>query len=361
MYARQVLDHMRDLKVTINRPVFAEYLDGFLEDMRRKGDFHFNVTVKDATAGEAFTKVMQTHLEMSEAYMVDKDMMPLLKWASISMEDTDAFAHDLWPTPCGFLVYEEPLIEPDIWGQNMVAKAISWGRFAGTTKQGTRIPGTLLTIYTDIYDPRDQVTERLLSLAKERDGDGGRSMASSLFGMGRLQVQHIQFVPDGLRVGPPQHIFSQDEIDKRRAFVEDMETIEQHGNMIEHAASVTNPNRTLLALLQLLNQTVTTSRSERPAPKAAPRYAKHRLPSEITVITLRRIAGANRAEGESLVQWAHRWIVRGGWAWRFCSKDLPGAVEYEKGYHRKVWIAPFPKGPPGMPWKQSIKINNLAR
>ena len=50
----------------------------------------------------------------------------------------------------------------------------------------------------------------------------------------------------------------------------------------------------------------------------------------------------------SSTEWSSRWIVRGHWAWRACGEQHPGAREYEKGWHTRLYIAPYIKGPDGL-------------
>jgi hypothetical protein len=124
----------------------------------------------------------------------------------------------------------------------------------------------------------------------------------------------------------------------------------------------TNGLRYLHALWLLMNQTVTTTEDGHVERAARRRASRRNLPPKVTVIRLRREAGAARGEGESLVEWSHRWLVRGYWRWQHVSEHYPGAQELEPGdWRARIWINPHVRGPEGLPIVQSEKVISLER
>lgn len=64
---------------------------------------------------------------------------------------------------------------------------------------------------------------------------------------------------------------------------------------------------------------------------------------EIRVIRLRTSHGDGHDSGPGLVNWRHRWLVRGHWRQQFHPSDQS---------HRPLWIAPYVKGPDDKPLKE---------
>lgn len=111
----------------------------------------------------------------------------------------------------------------------------------------------------------------------------------------------------------------------------------------------------------MLGQTVTSVEPHEFDRRTARRVRRMGLPGRVTVVRLRRVKDANRYEGETLVEWANRWIVKGHWAWRHCGQDHPRAQPYEKGWRARCWVAPYVKGPPDLPLRQTEKVYALVR
>lgn len=64
-------------------------------------------------------------------------------------------------------------------------------------------------------------------------------------------------------------------------------------------------------------------------------------PQEITVVRLRRIDRTQRTgDGESSVDWSHRWIVTGHWRQQYYPSE---------GGNKPIWISPYVKGPDDRP------------
>lgn len=169
---------------------------------------------------------------------------------------------------------------------------------------------------------------------------------------GPLLVQHIAFLSDGQRVGPPT-ISIQDALQRQDQTADDL--WHSNGERLELTGEVPSMTRFFLALLMLLNQTVTDVAPHEVDRQAARRFRRMGLPKQVTVVQLRRHKNIDRLEGETLVEWAHRWLVRGHW------RNQPYKADDGTTVYRRIWIAPYVKGPEDKPFKQSEKVYALVR
>jgi hypothetical protein len=323
----QVLDERAILRDRLSTRAYQRYMTNFVTDVMRKHVGPEYTNGQGHPDGRAFTTREVVRLNMSEAYFVTAEMMPLVRWASAGLDNTDSFAHDLWPTDHGFVIFEDSLITREMWGRTVTTCAMSWGRLVANGR-----PGTLVVFYTDINDPRDEVNKDVLTSNRRQE----------LADMGRLHVHHIQFIADSQLAGPPVIV---PEADYAKWAVGTGQTL---------ASEVDNDTRFILALLMMLNQTVTSLKEAEVDRRTQKRMGRMNLPSRVTVVQLRRTAGS-RSEGESMVEWSHRWVVRGHW------RNQPYKAEDGSVTYRKIWIAPYIKGPEDMPFKQSEKVYSLSR
>lgn len=327
---RSALEQMGLLKDRLSTREYQAYMQPFLEDVHLKGSGPIITDAQGRPSGWAFCNREVERLKMAEAYYVAEEMMPLVRWAAAGLSGIDRFEHDVWPTDYGFLLFEDALVSKEMWGRVTTTKAITWGRSVAANQ-----PGTLVVFYTDMSDPRDEVNTQI------REGAQDAKDWFKYERMGALHVHHVSWIPDGLRVGPEQIV--------PPARYAEYAVGNQH-----LADSTPNDTRFLLALLMLLNQTVTTVARHEMDKQATKRFRRMEIPSAITVVQLRRHAGS-RQQGESLVEWAHRWVVRGHW------RNQPYKGENSETVYRRIWIAPFVKGPDNAPFKQSEKVYAFVR
>lgn len=325
----------------LTKPEYQKYMQRFQRSFYEKDSGPVITDEQGRPSGFHFCNRERMRLNMAEAYFVSAEMMPLVNWAAAGLDDTDHYQRDLWPTDYGFLYFEDGLLGKEIWGRTTVTRAISWGRVgAGMLDDaGNNVgAGTLLVFYTDITDKRDEVNADVYDKQEAQN-------------MGDLHVHHIAFVSEEARVGSAivnikEQLGGDEAADAYMKYaVGDM--------MLTDTAP--NKNRWLLALLMLLNQTVTSVERHEADRQTAKRFKRMNLPSKYTVVRLRRHANANRQEGETLVQWTHRWVVRGHWR-NQPYKDGDGSTAY-----KRIWISPFIKGPDDAPLKQSEKVYALVR
>jgi hypothetical protein len=104
-----------------------------------------------------------------------------------------------------------------------------------------------------------------------------------------------------------------------------------------------------LALQKIIKQEVTspTNRETRRRMGKLARNAK----TDVVTIILRQIE-TQKAEGESQIEWQHRWLVRGHWRKQW----LPSVHG-----HRQQWIAPYVKGPEDKPLVIKPRVFDFRR
>jgi len=89
--------------------------------------------------------------------------------------------------------------------------------------------------------------------------------------------------------------------------------------------------------------------------KLARTMKRFNMPTEVTIVQYRRVETDKEYSGESSVEWSHRWIVRGHWRWQ-PYKTIDGKDDV-----KRIWIAPFMKGPDDKPLILTDKIYALVQ
>lgn len=305
------------------------------------------------------------HLKASYAYRVSHDMSLMVEHAASMIDDTDQFLPALAPTGCGIARFDSPLRYTDIQGKIMLVHWMVWGPAAGRMRQTNETidGGTAVWMFNDTWSQPDEVQQEIIAdAAHEEDG----IKAEFLRRMGRWATIGVTVLFPGQRFGPATAM--PPESQAARLLAEGREPMPG-----------TNPNRFIQALWMLLNQTITKverEEAERPARRRAKRMG---LPSEVTVVRLRREEGAYEPT-ETEVEWQHRWIVRQHWRWqpygsrRADHAHVYGPIEVESGtlvqrcvhegcenHLTRIIINPYVKGPEGAPLKQSEKVYSLDR
>lgn len=329
----EVLDHQATLLDYLGSSHYHGFMDGFLLDMERKG------ILANKPSGAETCAVLANSLRIAQAYHVQRDMMPVLRAASVDLEGTDYLIHDRLPAEHGFLMFEDYWLTRDVWGEQLVISAVQWRHGTADTISGEQVAGIWLTTYTDINDDRDATNVSM----RERLGE------NEVRTLGRWQITHFQFMPYERQVGPLEQMAPED----YAKWAMDGQTMQ---------ATLPNDNRMVVALFRLLGQ-VLVEVADAPVDRAtARRMGKKRLPARVQTIKLRRKerVGFERSDepGHTL---QHQFPVRGHWAWRKCSEHHPLAEEYEKGFHARIYIAPYWKGPNDAPILITQKVWSLSQ
>lgn len=329
--AKKTLEWMAAWKADLSRPQVQKMIGGFLHSHLQALQGRPAASLPEQI-GSLYAQDLIRHSAVAEAYFLDQEMMPVVTWGARSLDEQATFEVDLWPTPYGFVLLDDPMFQKDIRGRLVATKALFWYPLTQTDPTTNRHgPGTVVIHLTDVTDERDETTLHLL--------ESGQFTRNDLLNLGRLQVSHIDYIPHGHQVGPQ---------------VVDTSRVKPDRYGLPSTGEADNQQRFILSFLLMLNQTITRTERVEVSKKHAARMTKRRLPSTVTVVKMRRLAGASRAEGESQVEWAHRWIVRGHWRNQPCKMD-------DQWTHRRIWIAPFVKGPEDKPLLISEKVYSLER
>jgi hypothetical protein len=123
----------------------------------------------------------------------------------------------------------------------------------------------------------------------------------------------------------------------------------------------TNTTRYVHALWMLLGQKITDVSEEHVRKSTAKRLGAVGIPARVSVIALRATLTPGRKDGESLVEWSHRWVVNGRWQWRKCGPEHPFAQEYDKGFRVRCYIGFYVKGPSDRPLVVTDRVYDLRR
>lgn len=313
--------------------------------------------------GQEVVDTITEHVRLSYAYRVTHDMSLMVEWAASQLDDTDAFLPDLAPTPWGFVTFDRPLPLHDVRGQTMLIHYLVWGPASAVTLDQNRIAGVAFSTFNDTWRQPDEVALRL------RESLSEPKYQMMLDAMGRWGAVGLQLAFPGQRLGPT---------------VLDVPP-EQAAEILAEGdvpTPGTNALRYLHALWLLLGQTVTATVVDTPDRAGRRRAGRAGIPAQVTVIRLRREEyPTERPEGESQVEWQHRWIVRAHWRWQRYGPVAGVDHEHEWGpievvngglnrhcvvegcenYVARIIIPWTVKGPADAPFKQSEKVYSLDR
>lgn len=330
------------------------------------------IDTTDLRPGEAFVETLEVAVKTAYAYRVTHDMGMVLEHTATMLDESDTFDRQMAPTGTGIVRFDRPITVHDVRGKKMLVHWMVWGPGQIGGK-----PGLFVACYNDLWTEPDEVyTDFFAGMEKQAAFLGHRidpSEAPNMHSwyqqvMGRWASVSQFVVAHGKSLGPP----TMDPDPEQQAWV-----IAQG----DTPHSATNLPRYLHALFLLLNQTITKVEDEIPDRPARRRAEKAGFPSKVVVIRLRRVEGSARAEGESLVEWSHRWLVRGHLRWQpygprvsdhkhvlgEASKGASGhserhcIIEGCNHHVERIYINAFIKGPAGAPLIVSDKVYELGR
>jgi hypothetical protein len=348
----EVLDHKADLMVRLQDPrVYQGFRDQTEMDMRwEDGDGNLVEITRERrernrSNAAAIISTLKAVLPEAECFHVSEDMVRLVQFAATQLDQTDRFQRLMLPTRSGIVRFEGGLPWVDVRGKQLRLSWAVWGpitaRYYSRHDVGEPNEWTHFWLFNDQIDEPDSIAQEMFQKA-------GEARVRQVFG--RWGYMGGEFLADGERLGPAM----------RNPTEAKMAEILADG---EVPSAYTNPSRLMCALWFLLGQTITQTDEAHLDRAVRKRAGKARIPARVTVIQLRNIE-SRRAPGESLVEWNHRWIVRGHPAWRACGPDHPLAELYPGAtdkYRCRVWIAPFEKGPKDKPLIINEKVYSLSR
>lgn len=323
-------------------PEFREYVSGCFGDSMAWAQ-------EDEGQGSRRVRATLNSFRHGSAYRVREDMCDLLVYAADRLDETDVADSSLAPSPYGFVVFERPLPIRDARGMQMLCHYMTWSPVlveerSILTRESVQTGGSWLTMWND---PTRDVDDVALSM-QLRQGWPQKQVEYMRRVMGRFAFIGTQAMVNGHEIGTPDLALTGAQVER---MLKDDARFAKTGIVVPPPiGSHTNPTRYLHALWLLLGQTISDVREDPLSKAAAKQAGRMRVPGIVTVVQLRRREG-RRSEGETHVEWMHRWMVRGHWRWQ----------PYGDGTVRRIYIAPFVKGPEDRPFKQSRKIYDLSR
>lgn len=339
----EILDFQGDLLERLVDPAFKNYLSSMLRLSR--------IQEPDMAIG-----ALRAAVQTADAYRVSPDMSMLVQHAADSLNEEDLFDRDHGPGGAGFVAFDRPVPISDARGETMLMHYLIWGPAAFLNRKGETHHGVAGYGFNDILREPDQSWADTLARG-QKDGTLPEGMSQETFGdafenarktIGRWGTIGVLLGIDGSSIGPG--LVDPDEEQRADILADGIEP-----------TSGSNMLRLMYALWLLMGQTIAVAHPEIPDRHARRRAQKRNIPQGITVIKLRR-EEAHREPGETNVEWAHRWLVRGHWRWQVCGERHPLAQEIQPGKWRcRIWIHSFEKGPEGAPLIQTRKVYSLER
>lgn len=357
-----------------------EVLDAQIDLIDRLGTGGFRKYIGDWAAAEfewtggqpspGLDQFLRNHARAAYAYRVTHDMSLLIEQMAAELDDTDRFTRDLLPTGCGIVCFDRPLPIHDIRGRVMLAHWLVWGP---TEVQTRRRPGDpfekksaiVFWSFNDRWRQLDEVEVEFESSG--RKDLGPEAMDQYIRAIGRWAPCGTTIAWEQMPVG--SKILEPSEKHRAEVLADGVTPV-----------SGTNTLRYIQALLMLLNQTIVSISDEEPNRPARRRAQRMNIPAKVSVIALRRSETPYRAEGESLVEWSHRWLSRAHWRWqRYGPRKSDhvheyGPVRVEQGglvrrcqhsgcenYEARISVRESIKGPADKPLVITDKVYDLRR
>jgi len=324
MRATDTLDLRADLKTKVDDFRYAKTMEHhlILDFTRAKP----NENPRPAeTLAEAFVVAAQHAARDGENFFVSADMCDLVSFSARMLDSTDFMDVTLAPSKSGFCYFEAPIEIKDNRGQTLKINAFLWQQVA--VRGGGE--AVLLHMWNDEYRTPDDAAEK-----------------------GRTALKRAEMIGRWGYIGSQTYVNNDPLGDEFQPMMS-----EEAARLYEEEGSTphqtTNVMRIAHALWLMLGQTITSSTKESGDKRQEREMKWMDLPNDVTVIQLRRSESKPR-EGESAVEWKHRWITRGHWRWQ---------PYKEKGewIRKRIWINPYVKGPGDKPLILTRKVNALVR
>lgn len=287
----------------------------------------------------------------ADTYYVDGDMQSVWEASATGFNVEPLRPEDLL-TPSGFLWLERPFAQTDVHGKRITTRAILW---TPSRHEFERPPVPAEMEYPDgsLPDPvlvQDERRGRGLTIPVRQEVANGKKV----------------FVTEGIDLLTFHNVGDRDDYEP----VDDYGRLMVRPGLIVHFAfpwsyglmqrgtppddDPTGPNDQFTvwqSLWRLMQQRLAVPTRVTPDRHTRRRFEKAGLTArDVTVIRLRRPETPPSGEHRD-VEWSHRWIVGGHWRWQ----------PYKEGY-RQIWIAPYVKGPEGLPLRaRKARVFELVR
>jgi len=283
---------------------------------------------------------MVDRVKLASAFRVTPDMCAMIDHASRQLPDDEKMDHTLAPDHTGFVRFDDPLPLMDPHGR---LQKVSWILWGGVMKASDQKPGLLIWAFNDTVTHPDDVHEALIDEINKNLQERSRptlTLQDTLSVLGRWGWVGAQLMEDEVTVGTTMS----------KVDVED--TGDFPDMSVVFGKEYTNFKRYMHAFFLMINQTITQVEDAKIDRSTRRRVVKMGIPDRVSVIQLRRLEHRPN-EGETLVEWSHRWAVRGHWRMQ---RKGPNLSEVER-----IWIAPFIKGPEDKPLVITDKVYDLRR
>jgi len=311
-----------DLKAKLSHSDFRE-----IHAVHLTQDPRFLNRIKEA---RDMVEGMTTILNASSMYFVKAEMTDLVTFAGERLEEADVVNRELAPTEQGFVYFEKPVPLSDLRGVTLNINALLW--------HFTNKNDLVVYMWNDQYRTPDPVANQLKEQAKTDP-----YAVKFLETIGRWGFVGMLAARNGQAIG--KSLIDQDEYTVKQYEENEGFTPVPSGNAI----------RILHAYWLLMDQTLVKVSDEYADRKLARTMKRFELPSYVTIMQYRRTETIGEFVGESSIEWSHRWIVRGHWRWQ------PFKNDDGKDDVKRIWIAPFMKGPEDKPLILTDKIYALTR
>lgn len=325
MRAQEALDLHADLTARLENSAFQE---GLAQQMSVHEVFVANNSVARKNIALERSRVAAKNaaegIKNAETFFVSKDMTELVLAGSEVMDKTDIADPTLVPSPHGFCYFEKGVPLTDVRGKQMIVNAMLWVKVSDDFYR--------VHLMNDSYREPDEI-------AQEVSAEILTPSIMKIYGRwGYIGVVNYQG-----QIGPLEFDTS-----------EYRTLLEEEGDS-DFAEVSDNPRPIVHSLFLMLNQTIVDVSQEEADRKLARRMKFMKLPTMVTVIQLRRKKYQKKHEGETAVEWSHRWHVRGFWRWQWYKNE-------EKEWTKKrIWIDPQIRGPEDKPLIVTKKVNALVR
>lgn len=349
MNAAEVLDHQADLIVRLENPTVRRAWTGQMEaDMgvaqpmawtNREGSEAVRSHLSASAA--ASLGMMTDAVRDASAFYITEDLTQLVVYAASQLNETDRISRELMPTRSGIARFAGGIPYRDVRGQVLRISWLIWGPAVFSLK-GSR---------HDIGEPEQHFAVWMFNDQRDEPDAIARQIENELGAVpwvGRWGFIGQEQLVDETRLGPAWLAAPEE----KTAYLAESGVIPME---------FTNVKRLVHAFWLLLGQTVTEARDAQIDRARRKRAGRANIPPRVTVIQLRHVE-SRRAEGESLVEWNHRWPVRGHWHWFHCGENHPQAQEVAPGkFMCRLWLAPYVKGPADKPLVTTQKVYKLNR
>lgn len=288
---------------------------------------------------------MRAAVETGYTFYVSPHMEALVTAAADSLPDDDTVVPSDLPTPQGFLWIPGGMALLDVIGRVLKYNAALWTTYGGQV---------FVWWLTDKYDDADMTNHEI-----QRDSPKGYwEVMPQLTPNGENRVRFGEPIPMYLgqtKVIPPEY---RDRMhwDPNHGLVFQSEYGMDAAELQEWITPAERPDavfRWLLACWRLMQQSVTRL-DDVEMPRQIRKLGRRAgLPSDyVTVIDLR--SAPSRGDGQSAVEWSHRWLRRGHWRQQPYKEDGVWT-------RKTIWIHPTVCGPEGLPLVVKDHVYNLKR